>query len=56
MICPGAKTCHIYLCYHAKEHEHIDGCENGCFGNTGCVKEKEDAKGRKLMRELHEKM
>ena len=45
MICPGAKTCGITECYHYKEHEYIEGCENGCFGNTGC-KEKADAKSR----------
>jgi DNA-directed RNA polymerase subunit RPC12/RpoP len=35
--CPGAKTCGITKCTHYKPHTHTTGCENGCFGNTGCV-------------------
>jgi hypothetical protein len=48
MICPGAKTCGIILCVHAKEHEHFNGCENGCFGNTGCVKEEKSVNREEL--------
>ncbi len=54
MICPGAKTCGITGCYHYREHQHRDSCENGCFGNTGC-KEKADESMRNVRSEVQTK-
>jgi len=37
MVCPGAKACGITTCQHHHPHVKTEGCDNGCFGNTGCV-------------------
>jgi hypothetical protein len=55
MICPGAKTCGIDLCIHYKEHPHRESCNNGCFGNIGCVKEKSYEPMRNVRSEVQTK-
>jgi hypothetical protein len=55
MKCPGAKTCGCTWCCHYKKHKYVEGCSNGCFGNTGCVKEKNGESLRNVRSEVQTK-
>uniref|UniRef100_A0A6M3JP70 Uncharacterized protein n=1 Tax=viral metagenome TaxID=1070528 RepID=A0A6M3JP70_9ZZZZ len=36
-VCPGSRLCGVSLCTHSAPHAKTEGCDNGCYGNSGCV-------------------